>query len=161
MSIILFTQDPATNDVYGYDADINQQALAVQRVAAGHVIFTPPATSSAQLLAQAQAVQLGVIEAAYQAANALPIPYMSTSFQADAVSQALIANVLGACGGSLPNGFQWFDVNNVGVTVTFAQLQGLAGSIMMRGQPLFSNKQAKKAAVRAAVTVAAVNAITF
>ena len=31
----------------------------------------------------------------------------------------------------------------------------------MRGQPLFSNKQAKKAAVRAAVTVAAVNAITF
>jgi len=124
-------------------------------------IISIVAPSTAYQVAQAQAMQLNAMESAYQAANALPISYMSTSFQADPGSQALIANVLQACGGSLPTGFQWFDVNNAGTTMTFAQLQGLAGAILMRGQPLFVNKQTKKAAIKAATSVTAVNAITF
>ena len=119
------------------------------------------APGNAYLLAQAQAVQISAIESAYETGNALPIAYMSTTFQADVDSQALIANVLQACGGSLPSGFEWYDSNNSGVVMSFAQLQGLAGTILMRGQPLFVNKQTKKALIKAATTVAAINAITF
>jgi len=45
--------------------------------------------------------------------------------------------------------------------MTFAQLQGLAASILGRGQPLFIHKQTQKAAIRAASTVAQVQAVTW
>jgi hypothetical protein len=112
-------------------------------------------------LAEVQATQLALMDSAYITANQLPIAYMSTTFQADANSQILLNQVLTACGGTLPTGFQWYDANNVGVTMTYAQLAGLAGALLVRGQPLFVNKQTKKAAIRAATTVAEVQAIAF
>jgi len=112
-------------------------------------------------LAQAQTERLAIIEAAYIAANSAPISYMATTFQADAESQSLIAAVLTASSGALPAGFVWYDTNNLPVTMTFTQLQGLAGSILLRGQPLFVIKQTKKAAIRAALTVQQVEAVTW
>ena len=116
----------------------------------------PPAT-----LAQVQTTQLALMESSYQAANTAPIAYMSTTFQADANSQSLMAAVLTASGGSLPAGFAWFDVNNIPVAMTFAQLQGLAGTILLRGQPLFIHKQTQKAAIRAALDVATTLAVVW
>jgi lysozyme family protein len=112
-------------------------------------------------LEQSQAEQLAAMETSYRAAVSLPISYMATTFQADAESQLLIAAVLTASGGTLPAGFAWFDTNNTPVTMDFAQLQGLAGSILLRGQPLFVTKQTKKAAIRAATTAQQVESIIW
>ena len=121
---------------------------------AAHV---PPAPT----LAEVQTTQLALIESAYQQANTQPIAYMGTIFQADQNSQSLMAAVITACGGSLPTGFAWFDINNAPVTMTFAQLQGLAGTILLRGQPLFTHKQTQKAAIRAALDIPTVQAVIW
>jgi len=120
------------------------------------VPVVPPLT-----LSRAQEIQLAVIESAYKTAVSKPIAYMGTEFQADAESQQLMASVITACGGSLPAGFAWFDTNNAPVAMSFTQLQGLAGAILLRGQPLFVTKQTKKAAIRAATTVQQVEAVTW
>ena len=112
-------------------------------------------------LAEAQKTQLDLMDTSYEAANTEPIPYMGTTFQADQDSQNLIASVITACGGALPAGFVWYDTNNSPVPMTFVQLQGLAASILMRGQPLFNKKQQLKASIRDASTVAQVEAITW
>ena len=112
-------------------------------------------------LAEAQAVQLALMDSSYDAAMSANIAYMGTTFQADPSSQSLIVAVLTACGGALPPGFTWYDVLNVAQPMTFAELQGLAGSILMRGQPLFIQCQTQKAAIRAATDIPTVEAITW
>lgn len=109
----------------------------------------------------ARGIRHAYLEGQYAAAITNPIDYMGTTFQADEYSQRLLASVIAAAGGVLPPGFMWFSRENVGVEMTFAQLQGLAQTILMRGQPFFYHKQLKKAAVRAAPTVAAVEAIMW
>lgn len=121
--------------------------------------FTAPPKYAS--LAEAQTAQAALMDSAYAAASGAPIAYMGTTFQADEASQALVAAVLTASGGMLPAGFTWYDVNNVAQPMTFAALQGLAGSILMRGQPLFVHKQTQKAAIRAASSVAQVQAVTW
>lgn len=122
-----------------------------------YIAFIDPSST----LSGAQAVQLAVMDSAYVAASTAPIAYMATAFQADQASQNLITSVMTASGGSLPVGFEWYDEDNNGVVMTYAQLQGLAGAILSRGQPLFAHKQIQKSAIRAATTVAEVEAITW
>lgn len=112
-----------------------------------------------QSLVNAQEQQLALMDTSYASAVYAPIAYMGTTFKADQSSQSLIAAVLTACGGSLPTGFTWYDINNVAVQVTFAQLQGLAGSILMRGQPLFIHCQTQKTAIRSATDVPTVQGV--
>jgi len=114
-----------------------------------------------QSLSDAQSQQLALMDSSYASAVTAPIAYITTTFQADQASQDLIASVLTAAGGVLPAGFAWYDVNNAPVTMTFTELQGLAASILGRGQPLFIHKQTQKAAIRAASTVAQVQAIVW
>ena len=114
-----------------------------------------------KLLSIAQAEQLEIIEVAYQTANYAAINYMATTFQADSNSQTLITSVISASNGSLPTDFVWYNSTNTPIPMTFTQLQGLAGEILLRGQPLFVTKQTKKAAIRAALTVAEVEAVTW
>jgi len=114
-----------------------------------------------QSLADAQSQQLALMDSSYTTAVTAPIAYMGTTFQADQTSQNLLASVLTAAGGALPAGFAWYDVNNAPVTMTFAELQGLAASILGRGQPLFIHKQTQKASIRAASTVAQVQSIVW
>ena len=130
-------------------------------------LVAPPAPTAAQLLAEAQAGQIVAIEAAYQAAIQQPLAYMGTSFQADKASQDLMAQtIIGlqavvAVGGTVPADFGWWDANNVKVLMTLLQLQGLYATGVAAVNTAFANKQAKKAAVRLASTVAAVTAITY
>lgn len=119
--------------------------------------FTPPPIT----LAQALATQLALMDSSYAAAVGSPIAYLGTTFQADQASQVLISGVLTACGGALPPGFTWYDINNVAVPVTFAQLQGFAAAILMRGQPMFIHCQVQKAAIRAATDILMVLALTW
>lgn len=125
----------------------------------GALSVTPP--NNDFFVAETQAAQIAAIELAYIAASTSPISYMNTQFQADSDSQDLISKVISTFGDALPDGFVWYDVNNVAVPVTHAQLQGLGIAIITRAQPLFINKQMKKSEIRNAKTVAAVNSITF
>jgi len=87
------------------------------------------------------------------------IDYMNTTFQADANSQSLIVSVLSA--GSVPDGFYWLDVNNNQVSMTYADLQGLSGAILARGQVAYTDYQAKKAEILATTTVADLDAVVI
>ena len=147
---IPFTANP--NDTEQLGVDLYNAAIA------GTLGTIAPYVQS---LADAQAQQLTLMDSSYASAVTAPIAYMTTTFQADQASQDLIASVLTAAGGALPEGFAWYDVNNAPVTMTFADLQGLAASILGRGQPLFIHKQTQKAAIRAATTVVAVQAIVW
>lgn len=110
-------------------------------------------------LALAQSEQTAIIEAAYQAENAAPISFAGATFQTDADSVALMAQVAT----TLPSGasITWYDSTNTDCTMTDVQFAELRGSILMRGQPLFAKKQTLKAAIRAATTVAEVEAVVW
>jgi len=110
-------------------------------------------------LTLAQSEQAAIIEAAYQAENQAPISFAGTTFQADADSVSLMAQVASA----LPSGapITWYDAANVGVLLTDVEFAELRGAILMRGQPLFAKKQTLKAEIRAATTVAEVEAVVW
>lgn len=117
-----------------------------------------PATAS-QLLTEAQTVQISTLEADYNTAIQLPVTYMATTFQADLLSQNVLTKSLVA--GSVPADFYWLATNNTQVNMTFAQLQGLAGVMLVQGQVAFAKLQAKKKAVRDATTVSAVQLVSW
>jgi len=119
------------------------------------VAVDPPAPT----LAQVQADQIVILTASYSASIQIPVAYMGTTFQADPDSQLLVAKCLAP--GAVPAGFYWQDVNDAQVPMTFAQLQGLAGVMLLQGQASFTKLQGYKGQVRAATTVAAVQAITW
>ncbi|MDP2026459.1 DUF4376 domain-containing protein [Sulfuriferula sp.] len=129
--------------------------------------YTIPAPTAAQLLSSEQSTQIAAIEAAYQAAIQQPVSYMATMFQGDIGSQDLMAKEITArqaaiaLGGSAAAISPWWDAANNAVPMTLLQLQGLFATGAAVVGTAFANKQAKKAAVRAATTVAAVQAITF
>ena len=120
-------------------------------------VFTKPSGS----LAMVKTDRLALMDATYESLEHAPIAYMATTFQADDYSQDLIAKTLVALGGATPADLGWWDVSNTRVFMTNAQLQGLGQAIFARNQPLYINKQTKKAAIRAALTVAAVEAIVW
>jgi hypothetical protein len=119
----------------------------------GIITITPPSFADLQ---EAKMVELS---AAYNVAIQLPVAYMGSTFQADSDSQDLLTKCLVA--GAVPTGFYWLDANNAQVPMTFAQLQGLAGTMLMQGQITFDNLQTKKTAVRAALTVADVQLVQW
>ena len=119
-------------------------------------------------LTQAQASQIAALQSAYQAAIQVPVSYTSKggvtkTFQADPVSVAnLQAAIAGfAAAGTTPSGFYWGAADNTQVPFTYADLQGLAAAMIAQGWAEFQHLQTQKAAVNAATTVAAVQAITF
>ncbi|WP_416052742.1 DUF4376 domain-containing protein [Cupriavidus basilensis] len=115
--------------------------------------------TAAQLLSQAQSAQCSALNMAYNTAIQKPVSYMGTTFQADSGSQDTLTKSL--VPGAVPAGFFWLDANNAHVAMTFPQLQGLAMAMLAQGQAAFAKLQVYKTAVRAATTVAAVQAIVW
>ena len=114
-------------------------------------------------LAQAQTKQKSIIETAYQTAITVPIAYMGTTFQADDASQDILVKVLLGMQvvGATPSGFAWMDANNVLVPMALADLQGLYGAVLTRGQVEFTKKVVAKNAINVATTVAEVEAVAL
>jgi len=117
----------------------------------------------AATLSITKAKQKYLIETAYQTAITAPAAYMATTFQADNASQDILVKVLVGMQvvGATPAGFAWMDANNAAVPMTLADLQGLYGAVLTRGQADFTKKIIAKQAVDAATTVAAVQAVTL
>lgn len=112
-----------------------------------------------QILVDAQAVQIATLAVSYNAAIQLPVAYMGTTFQADSPSQDVLTKCLVA--GSVPSGFFWLDANNAQISMTYAQLQGLASAMLAQGQVAFAKLQGLKTQVKAATTVAAAQSVVW
>jgi len=114
-------------------------------------------------LAITKANQKGLIETAYQTAITAPVAYMSTSFQADDASQDILVKVLLGMqvAGATPAGFAWLDANNVGWAMALADLQGLYGAILARGQVQFAKRLVAKNAIDVATTIAEVEVVVL
>lgn len=108
--------------------------------------------SNAKPLQELKQARIDLEEAEYQTAIHLPVSYLNTTFQADPESRKLITDVLVAAGFTMPLGFMWRDATNQAVNVEGALLHGLATAILMRGQPLFWDKTARKDAINACLT---------
>ena len=103
--------------------------------------------------------KLQELKQAYTDASSEDIAYMNTTFQTDTASQNLIVSVLSA--GSVPTGFFWLDTANNQVPMTYAELQGLSGTILVRNQANFIKYQGLKANVAQATTSEAINLIKW
>jgi len=103
--------------------------------------------------------KLKELQQAYEASNALDISYLKTIFQADVKSQDTISKVLSV--GSVPVGFYWLDKANNQVTMIYADLQGMAGAILLRNQANFDKFQGLKAKVKLAKTQAELDLIVW
>ena len=126
------------------------------------------AAAPAVLTAQAQAAQIATLTAAYQQAIQAPVSYTSKggvtkTYQADPGSVANLQSMLLAFGATqtVPSGFYWVAADNTQVPFTYADMQGLAQAIGAQGAAAFQHLQTQKAAVKAATTVSAVQAITW
>lgn len=122
-------------------------------------LVPPLAPTAAQLLSAAKTAQIATLSQSYAASIQQSVSYMTTTFQADTVSQQTLTRCLVA--GSVPAGFYWLDANNVQVTMTFAQLQGLASAMLVQGQTAFTKLQTRKASVNGATTVSAAQAVVW
>lgn len=134
----------------------------------GCALLVTTAPTSAFLLAQAQNVQLGILAAAYDTAIQAVVSFttaggVTKTYQTDAGSQDVLVKTLQRCqaANSVPAGFYWVATDNTQVPFTLSDLQGLDAAIFIQGWTAFQNLQTKKAAVRAATTVAAVRAVTW
>ena len=163
MSMRYFTNNGET---FGYESALGSDgAYIAKAVAAGWTEVTgnwPPAAS----LGQVQAAQIAALTASYQAAIAAGVSYTSQggvtkTYQTDSTSLSNIQNVLLANGaaGAVPSGFYWVSADNTHVPFSYADVQALAAAIFAGGWTAFQHLQTQKAAVLAAGTVAAVQAI--
>jgi len=132
---------------------------------AGAWSFAAPAGPT---LAQTQTAQIALLAQSYQTAIAQSVTFttagnITKSFQADPGSISNVQNMLAAytAKGSVPTGFYWLAADNTQVTFTLADLQGLAKAMGDQGWTAFQHLQTQKAAISAATTVAAVQAIVW
>lgn len=119
-------------------------------------------------LAQAQTAQAALLNAAYASAVVQPVSYTSKggvtkTFQADSASQTTLMQATQGytLTGAVPNGFYWVSADNTQVPFTLADLSGLYQAMLAQGWDAFQKKQSLKAQIKAAATVAAVQAITW
>jgi hypothetical protein len=111
----------------------------------------------APTLDELKAKKISELTQAYNTEIEADIAYMNTTFQADKYSQDMISKVLAV--GSVPTGLYWVDTINNQVAMTYADLQGLAGAMLARGQVVFDKLQGLKAQVRSAVNETELNSI--
>jgi len=149
--------------IYDQTTGAPQEVTAIGPIPSGFALTPPPPT-----LAQAQATQIASLAASYSAAITADIAYTAVggtaqTYQADAGSVSNLNYMLQAYtpAGATPTGFYWVAADNTPVPFTLADLQDLAKAMGDRGWAAFQNLQTKKADVMAAITIKAVQAITF
>jgi hypothetical protein len=127
-------------------------------IAAGDVTVTAY-VAPVITLAQVQASQSAVIDAAYEAAVQQPVSFttvggVTQTFQADPASQTLLVQSTQGytIAGAVPAGFYWKAADNTAVTFTLADLQGLYSATLAQGWAAFQKRSALKQQI-AAVTV--------
>jgi len=87
------------------------------------------------------------------------IAYMNTTFQAGPKSRGTLIEVLSV--GSVPEGFVWLDKENNQVSMTYTDLQGLSGSILLRGQQNFMKLHSLKENVKTSTDIDELTSIVW
>jgi hypothetical protein len=123
---------------------------------------------TADQLTPAKATQIAVLASAYAVAIQQPVSFTSAgnvtkTYQAD---QGSISNLQNSILGfqkalATPTGFYWVAADNTQVPFTYADLQGLAAAMLAQGWTAFQHLQVQKAAVSAATTIVAVQAVVW
>ena len=160
-------EDNVTTRGFIYDP-INKEIIANPLLVVE--VVTPPPTD-VEILAMVQATQIVKITNEYNANISTAVISFTTdkdvtkTYQVDPASQTYAQSTLVALSQmpvpATPAGFYWVSSDNTHVPFTFADIQGLAQAMFAQGVVAFQNYQAKKAAIRAATTVAEVQAITY
>lgn len=122
-------------------------------------VWTINATGANGVFPGKRRVKIEALEDASYGANYANITYNLIEWATDEISRDLLAQVLSA--GSVPLNMYWRDAAKAPRNVTYAQLQGLAYAILERALAIDTNLVTKTAAVNAANTVAAINAVTW
>ena len=150
-----------TNGVVIYKTPYNEEGTieAPDWVTCGYVQSGITYVVPAPPLASVKINQIIELTKSYQVAIQLPVAYMATTFQADTGSQDVLTKCLVA--GSVPVGFYWLDANNIQVPMTFLQLQGLAGAMLVQGQIAFNQLQVRKNFIKVALTIPDVQAVVW
>jgi hypothetical protein len=151
----------ATAELYGdCSQEVNSTDIYIKGVlATAAQMMAINAKADANLVVDSKTGKIKLLTQAYNTAIQQPVAFMLTTFQADTASQQVLTKSLVA--GSVPTGFYWLDSDNNKVTMTYAQLQGLAGAMLLQGQLAFDKLQTKKAAVIAATTKTQVEAVVW
>ena len=154
-----------TNGVYSFTTAAGVALSSTPTTLQPYVI---PAPTSAELLVSSQTKKLPELFAAYLAAIYASISFTTAAgttqvFQADRAALGNLHDMLAAYAptGAVPSGFYWVALDNTKVPFTLTDLQGLAGAIGARGWAEFQHMQSLKATVRAAITVAEVEAVSW
>ena len=114
-------------------------------------------------LKQSQEAQIAALSASYTANGYADVAYMNTTFPCGSSQLLLLSCTLVQAGTpqGLPSGFQWWDANGKGVSMTLAQLQGLGNAIFAQVYAAYAKLQGLIAEVEAATTIAAVQAVVW
>ena len=151
-----------------YDAAMSRTPGSTLTVVNGKlVVVSSPTPTAAELLAQAQEMQILKLTDAYASARCASVLYTSTSgvsklHQADEASVANLSKMLLAFASTpVPAGFAWLSEDNTPVPFAYEDMQGLAAAIGTQAYAAFVHLQQRKASVRAATTVPAVLSVVW
>lgn len=122
-------------------------------------VWTINATGSTEVLPGKKANKIESLTASATEANYADITQDSIVWKADLESRRLLAEVLSV--GSVPVTMYWRDTNGVSHDRTYAQLQAIGYAILERGLTIDTTLTSKVAEVNAALTTAAIEAITW
>lgn len=131
-------------------------------------LVAPAAPTAAEMLVAAQTAKTADVYAAYQSAVQVSVDYKTVAgvdkmYQADLASQntLLVAATGYNLAGETPAGFYWVSSDNTEVPFVLDDLKGLYAVMLTQGNVAFNKLQTLKAAIRAATSVAEVEAVSW
>ncbi len=157
--------------------EVPDQATMLQTCQGGWTVvdgkLVPPAPpTSAQQLARAQRIQIGIVTGSYNNAIIQPVSYTSVGnitklYQCDAPSISNLQSTILSCQAinptspATPSGFYWVSEDNTQVPFTYQDLQNLAALIFNQSLTAFQHLQTLKTNINNATSVASVQAIVW
>ena len=148
MKRIDFTKDPGTGEIFGYDADEIQQALAQGRLDSGHVLYEPPLLNEEELHGKSIAAAWSGIKAERDRRKDGGVKVGAKWFHSDADSriQHIALNMMGS---SVPANLQWKTMDGSFITMTQALASQVFQAVAANDQAIFTVAEQHKAAMEA------------
>ena len=122
-------------------------------------VWTMNEVGAAEILPGKKRIKIESLTASATEANYADITQDSIVWKADLESRRLLAEVLSV--GSVPVTMYWRDTDGVAHGRTYVQLQAIGYAILERGLTIDTTLTSKVAEVNAALTTAAIEAITW
>lgn len=138
---------------------LNESWIQSDGAQIGHLYNGQDFSEPSKTLEEAKSEKIAELNNAYASAIYADIEQNGKTYRADEAGQNLLGKILAV--GSVPAGMYWRDTNGTKNSMTFADLQALAGAILARGLAADEKLDTKRAAVDAAATLSEIEAITW